>query len=579
MSSSPLNNPSVGIFLPPEIAANGSWSSTLIGTCDEADIYAIQCIQGPFPRCGAGSPIYNVTEALTRAEYTATTTRTDGTSVITQSCSLTGGYAALCVATHVWHQSKTTSTAVVTTTMADSKAFSSFVSPLGVSSTARVQQACNAASTSQPRWMMLSALLWAEAVTACIVAVGNSVDGSNSRHCMALVKSTIHLLCLFSVLNLPLRRSRPAVEPRDEDAVSVLEAAVESVASLQSSQPATGSLPTSAIVPSETSAPLCVPFEDPDEGASAVCQCSGYAGSLPTLTGPSPCGYQSIPASSTQTSTIQSTGALGFPFTSTAANGALVAFQTTTSNQWGPVHTGSSMTIRYGKRMAVTLASETSVNVGTLTSSALYTAVSSALMAACTDSPANALSASPTASVTECAPVPTISNVVYTDGKGDWYNDGEIEISIPTIQYFDTQSLQGLIATIAASLGPNSITPNNTWSPAPPYCSGFTCSWDTVQGDVPATISNIPGFAQAIFLEDTADAPGWPAQDMTVELKFALHNGGTFICADGALVTDSLAALALVPGLDFLAFLAAPALGVSVSLNRRNGMSCSLCAE
>ncbi|KAK4496146.1 hypothetical protein PRZ48_012125 [Zasmidium cellare] len=215
--------------------------------------------------------------------------------------------------------------------------------------------------------------------------------------------------------------------------------------------------------------------------------------------------------------------------------------------------------------MDVTMASDTSINVGTLTSSALYTAVSSALMVACTETPTNAASASPTASVTECAPVPKISNIVYTDNKGDWYSDGEIEISTPAVHYFNAQSLQGIVASISAALGANSITPNNTWAPEPPYCSGFTCSWDTVHGDVPTRISNIPSFAQAIFLQDTADAPGWPAQDMTIELKFAKNNGGTFICADGALVTDSLAALALVPGLDFLAFLAIPALGVSVA--------------
>ena len=56
----------------------------------------------------------------------------------------------------------------------------------------------------------------------------------------------------------------------------------------------------------------------------------------------------------------------------------------------------------------------------------------------------------------------------------------------------------------------------------------------------------------------------WPAQHLILDMTFD-SGGGAFLCADGALVMDGLAALALLPGLDFLAWMAIPALGVSVT--------------
>lgn len=65
----------------------------------------------------------------------------------------------------------------------------------------------------------------------------------------------------------------------------------------------TGTTATTAPA-STTTLPSCHIEEDPDAGIGAYCECSGYAGSLPTLTGlQSPCVYTALPAVTSTTNT------------------------------------------------------------------------------------------------------------------------------------------------------------------------------------------------------------------------------------------------------------------------------------
>ena len=80
-------------------------------------------------------------------------------------------------------------------------------------------------------------------------------------------------------------------------------------------------------------------------------------------------------------------------------------------------------------------------------------------------------------------------------------------------------------------------------------------------------MANIAGWVEVSYTIDTADKHDWPEQMMRVYF----HNikrpakKGEWTCADGALITEAVAAPALVPGLDFLAWLALGALGVSAT--------------
>ena len=222
----------------------------------------------------------------------------------------------------------------------------------------------------------------------------------------------------------------------------------------------------------------------------------------------------------------------------------------------------SSSLLYSGKHMKVNQPTTTSANVGTLTGAPLYTAISGALMSACTATPAGG----PSGSITSCGDVPKITGIVWTDDDGSWDNSAELELTVQAASYYDMDSLHGMIASIAAAINGSSLNPSSNWSPKPVICNELAgwCTADDVPGGAPKKIANIPGWIEVIFSQDTAEAHDWPVQNLIIEFATPSPHGD-FICADGALVTDALAALSLIPGLEFLAFMAIPALGVSAA--------------
>lgn len=74
----------------------------------------------------------------------------------------------------------------------------------------------------------------------------------------------------------------------------------------------------------------------------------------------------------------------------------------------------------------------------------------------------------------------------------------------------------------------------------------------------------MPAIIQAIYTQNTDEHPDWNPQTMTVNLLFEVDTDkGPFGCGDSALMMDSLAGVAWIPGLDFLTFIAVPGFGVS----------------
>lgn len=232
----------------------------------------------------------------------------------------------------------------------------------------------------------------------------------------------------------------------------------------------------------------CARFQDPDDDVPE-------GDTLPLLPGSAPCAYStisgSVPLPTTSTST-HTNGVIGYPFTSTAGNGAVVAYGTTSTNGYvfaAPLYTGPSTTIYYGKSMAVTLAPTSSVNVGTLTASPLFFAISSALMAACTDIPSNAPSVALTNTATTCGEVAPIQSIIWTDDEGNWGQDAELEVDIQAVSYFNLDGLLGIVTTIASALNASSTYKNNTWSPKQPYCTFEWCTENDLPGQEPSTVT------------------------------------------------------------------------------------------
>lgn len=240
----------------------------------------------------------------------------------------------------------------------------------------------------------------------------------------------------------------------------------------------------------------------------------------------------------------------------------------------------STSSLYSGQVMTVQMAATASVNVGNLTGTMLYTAVSNAIMSACTDVPPPLpTSGLPTASVTTCGDVPKISDIIYADDSGGWYTGGELELDVGLVKYYDMQSLEGMVASVAAAVNGSSMNPSSSWSPSP-HCSwpvgkfGQECDASDIGNVYPTAMVNVPAIYQVIFSQDTAEMHDWPVQNINVGLAFGAE-GGAFECANDALVMDALAGLALLPGLEWLAFMAVPALGVSATCdavdNQQNG--------
>lgn len=203
---------------------------------------------------------------------------------------------------------------------------------------------------------------------------------------------------------------------------------------------------------------------------------------------------------------------------------------------------------------------------------------------------------------TTCADIPSITGIVYATGSAsniqqvtdyggnDWYSDGTLQISVPEVSFTDEQSLLALVSSLASSLNSSSMNWPNYKATVGPYCdplsddqdcntadfwSGPNCVNYTAMdayGDTmnvvqpyPPEVAMVPGYIQTIMTTDTASAPDWPVQFMSISLTADKPEAFEFVCADGALITDGLALLPLLPGLDFLAWLAVPAFAVSAT--------------
>jgi len=84
-------------------------------------------------------------------------------------------------------------------------------------------------------------------------------------------------------------------------------------------------------------------------------------------------------------------------------------------------------------------------------------------------------------------------------------------------------------------------------------------------------MANIPSKFFAMYTQDTASRHDWKAQYLQVDVDFALPvKDEAFACADAAVIMEGLAALALIPGLEWLDFMALPALGTSVTCDIRD---------
>lgn len=134
----------------------------------------------------------------------------------------------------------------------------------------------------------------------------------------------------------PLRASDIKLYGRQWNALSVLDEALwlsstTSATSVPSTVSAASTITTTstALGAGVTVVSDCAHFADPDDNVAEGCQCSGYPDTLPLLPGPDPCAYStilgSVPLPTTSTSTPTS-GVINYPFTSTAPNGAVVAY-------------------------------------------------------------------------------------------------------------------------------------------------------------------------------------------------------------------------------------------------------------
>jgi hypothetical protein len=232
----------------------------------------------------------------------------------------------------------------------------------------------------------------------------------------------------------------------------------------------------------------------------------------------------------------------------------------------------STSSLYSGKQMKVFLQSTTSANVGNLTGAPLYTSISNALMSVCRDTPEGHVPTTgspPTVSVTTCGEAPTISPIMFTDGNGAWDYAAELIVNINWVNYYSLAAMHGMIACLASALNTSSLLESNKWKPERPQCINIrvfkSCESESIGHDYPKEIANVPGLIGVSFTQDTAAHHDWPEQQLWVELAVKTVNSSAFACADGAAIADGLAALALVPGLDFLDFMAIPALGVSVT--------------
>ncbi|KAJ5146642.1 uncharacterized protein N7515_001206 [Penicillium bovifimosum] len=95
---------------------------------------------------------------------------------------------------------------------------------------------------------------------------------------------------------------------------------------------ATGTVGTATATATGCSNTLgCTVFQDPDHGSDSYCQCPGYDGSLPLLTGSASfCGYTSLPTTTSKAATT-TRATVPYPYTFTDIYGVVVACEAETS--------------------------------------------------------------------------------------------------------------------------------------------------------------------------------------------------------------------------------------------------------
>ena len=97
---------------------------------------------------------------------------------------------------------------------------------------------------------------------------------------------------------------------------------------------------------------------------------------------------------------------------------------------------------------------------------------------------------------------------MFSDDDGQWTTGGELKLAIPMVQYYDMQSLEGMVASIASAANGSSFNPSSTWSPST-NCSwpvgefGQECDADAIGGVYPGSMVNIPAMYQAIYTQHT----------------------------------------------------------------------------
>ncbi|KAK4901387.1 hypothetical protein LTR27_001945 [Elasticomyces elasticus] len=241
-------------------------------------------------------------------------------------------------------------------------------------------------------------------------------------------------------------------------------------------------------------------------------------------------------ASSTFVTISSTTNA--YPFTSSYANSAIVAWATTQGLPDGASEmAGASTIIKAGKQLSMELNPSASQNVGTLTGEALYTSISSAISVGCGTIASGA-------TMVTCT-VPEITGVGYVeDLNNDLWDDGHLSLSIPFMSVTDNDVLQALISSVAGAFMASSTIANNS-------------KLETV--DCGAYYSDSACQNANIYTDDVTDGMHSP-QSLGIALTFSEATNNEYVCEANSLASSAiyysgilLGALAAIPGFEWAA--------------------------
>lgn len=265
------------------------------------------------------------------------------------------------------------------------------------------------------------------------------------------------------------------------------------------------------------------------------------------------CDYSVITVTNTQTNP--------YPYTSTAMNGGVTAYQWISPQgiyyesgeavaAWTE-YGGDTSVISTGTWVTAQMASSLSQNVGTKTGDELYTSISNILESACPS--VTAPTGTNTAEPVSCTEEPGyLDGITYIDDWNDFKKDGILNLSISISAYWDNTARQTLIEGISQLINGTSLQPANTketsWE-----CD--TClddeDWPTVN------LTNIPQLSQVIYSDDIHTS------NLLLTTEFEVESNGAYVCAIDAFVIDAMGALALIPGLEWLGIVAGGGAGMS----------------